>query len=156
MDQLSSNQLQNQEELIQKTINDIHSSLYWSIKIIARIHNISNNTLRKCMVGCNTYKNAHKLQQILFNAEEKIFVWWITCFTYIGFFALPSLVMQIIEKIHCKCVHLWNNTNALNQSVWSINYNWLYCFKSKHFEFVGIWMKLFIQFQFNGINYDIV
>ena len=74
MDQLSSNQLQNQEELIQKTIDNIHSSLYQSTKIAACMHNIPDNTLRKCMAGHNTCENAHKSQQIFFNAKEKIFV----------------------------------------------------------------------------------
>ena len=123
MDQLSSNQLQNQEELIQKAIDNIHSSLYRSTKTAARTHNIPDNTLRKCMAGCNTHKNAHKLQQILSNAKEKIFVQWITRFTCIGFPASPSLVVQIAEEIHYKCIHLQNNTNILDQFIQSINHN---------------------------------
>ena len=114
MDQLSSNQLQNQKELIQKIIDNIHSGLYRSTKTAAHAHNIPDNTLHKCMVECNTYENAHKLQQIFFNAEEKIFIWWITCFTCIGFFALLLLVMQMIKKICCEYIHFWNNTNILN------------------------------------------
>ena len=105
MDQLSSNQLQNQEELIQKAIDNIHSSLYQSIKTAARTHNIPDNTLHKCMAGHNTHENAHKSQQILFNAKEKIFVQWITHFTYAGFFASLSLVMQMAKKIHYEHVH---------------------------------------------------
>ena len=69
------------------------------------MHNIPDNTLYKRMAGCNTHKNAHKLQQILFNAEEKTFVQWIMCFTCVGFLALPSLVMQMAEKVYCECVH---------------------------------------------------
>ena len=93
MDQLSSNQLQNWEELIQKAIDDIHSGLYRGTRTAVRVHNIPDSTLRKCMAGCNTCENAHKSQQILFNAEEKILVQWITRFTCAGFFASPSLVV---------------------------------------------------------------
>ena len=93
MDQLSSNQLQNWEELIQKAIDDIHSGLYRGIKTAACVHNIPDSTLCKRMAGCNICKNVHKLQQIFFNAKEKFFVQWITCFTCIRFFALPLLVV---------------------------------------------------------------
>ena len=105
MDQLSSNQLQNWEELIQKAINNIYSNLYRGTKIAACVHNIPDNTLHKRMAGCNTHENAHKLQQILFNAEEKTLIQWITHLTCAGFLASPSLVVQIIEKICCECVH---------------------------------------------------
>ena len=74
MDQLSSNQLQNQEELIQKTINNIYSSLYQSTKTVAHTYNIPNNILHKYMAGHNIYENTHKSQQILFNAKEKTFM----------------------------------------------------------------------------------
>ena len=123
MDQLSSNQLQNWEELIQKVINNIYSSLYRSTKTAAYMYNIPDNTLHKHITECNTHKNAHKLQQIFFNTKKKIFVQWITHFTCTGFPASPSLVMQMAEKIHCEHIHLQNNMNISNQSIQSINHN---------------------------------
>ena len=138
MDQLSSNQLQNQEELIQKAIDNIHSGLYRSTKTAAHTHNIPDSTLRKHMAGCNTHENAHKSQQILSNAEEKTLVQWITCLTCTRFPASPSLVVQMAEEIHYECVHLRNDANASDQSIRSISHNWLYCFESKHPELAGI------------------
>ena len=138
MDQLSSNQLQNQEELIQKAIDDIHSSLYRGTKTAARAHNIPDNTLRKRMAGRNTHENAHKSQQILSNAEEKTLVQWITRLTCTGFPASPSLVVQMAEKIRREHVHLRNDANTSDQSIQLISHNWLYCFEFKHPEFAGI------------------
>ena len=138
MDQLSSNQLQNQEELIQKAIDNIHSSLYRSTKTAARTHNIPDNTLHKRMAGRNTHENAHKSQQILSNTKEKTLVQWITRLTCTRFPASPSLVMQMAKKIHHERVHLRNNANTSDQSIQSISHNWLYHFKSKHPELAGI------------------
>ena len=66
------------------------------------------------------------------------------CFTCTKFLALLTLVVQIAEKIRCKCVHLQNDMNTFDQFIQQIGYNWLYWFESKYFKFFEIWIKLFI------------
>ena len=138
MIQSNVNKANDREAQVQKALADIQSSKYKGTKSTTCAYNLSDNTFHYHMAGCNSHINAQQLQQIFSETEENIFLWWITRFTYVGFLALPSLVVQMVEEIHCKHIYLRNNTNASNQFAQSIGHNWLYQFKFKHFEFVGI------------------
>ena len=143
MIQSNANKTNDHETQVRKTLTDIQSNKYKSIKNTACVYSLSNNTFCYHMTGHNSCTNTQQSQQILSEMKKNTFVQWITHLTCVGFPASPSLVMQMAEKIYHKHIHFWNDANASNQFAWPINHNWFYWFESKHFEFVGIWIKLF-------------
>ena len=138
MIQSNADKANDREAQVRKALADIQSGKYKGTRSAARAYSLSDSTLRYRMAGRNSRASARQSQQILSETEENTLVRWITRLTCTGFPASPSLVVQMAEKIRCKCVHLRNDTNTSNQFARPIGHNWLYRFEFRHFEFVGV------------------
>ena len=135
------NQSRSKDLRVQEAFDAYHSNQYFSISKVACTFKVFYSIMKHHVAEKILQTQVQKPAQNLSNAEEIMFVRWITHFMTIGFPISPKLMLEMVEEIHCEHVFFASQVTSTSLKFCLIGYNWLTHFKQCNLEIFSIWIK---------------